>query len=91
MLTSAEKWRSVAALAVGRARWGTLADAICVNSTARYSAGAPGGAVERFGSRTEVALLQFATALVGDGKPVQGYRDGCQAGGRVTPPPLTST
>jgi hypothetical protein len=29
-----------------------------------------GGAVERFGSRTEVALLQFATALVaGDYTP----------------------
>jgi len=48
-----------------------VADAICVNSTARYSAvPGGGGAVERFGSRTEVALLQFATALVaGDYTP----------------------
>ena len=47
----------------------TLAEAICVNSTARYSVVAVDedtGAqtVERFGSRTELALLQFATASV---------------------------
>lgn len=74
---------------VDRRFWRTFAEALCVNSTAKYSlmsTDVDTGAqtVERFGSRTELALLQFATGLMRDRGCVDGDRDRCRVD-RVVP------
>lgn len=63
--------------------WRVLAEAVCVNSTARFAVTGLDPTtghqtVERSGSRTELALLQFATGLRGDRACAESDRARCR-------------
>ena len=63
--------------------WRVLAEAVCVNSTARFAVTGSDPTtgrqtVERSGSRTELALLQFATGLRGDRACAESDRARCR-------------